>query len=225
MGGEKILLIEDEAPLAAALQDFLEDHDYNCHHVSRGDEGLRAAREESYQIIVLDRMLPGLDGLAVCQQLRQSGVETPIIFLTAKGSESDRIDGLNAGADDYLPKPFSSPELLARISAVLRRSSPTGSFYSFGPNTLDCNTHQLNHSGEDRPLTAKEYELLIYFIEHKKRVISRGELLEKIWGYSSSQVTRTVDTHIAALRQKIEVDPTTPQLLITLHGQGYRFTP
>ena len=224
MADERILLIEDDIPLAQALQDFLEDRDFHCTWEDSGDGGLKQAREGEFELIVLDRMLPGISGIELCTTLRREHITTPIIFLTAKGSEQDRIDGLNAGADDYLPKPFSSPELLARISAILRRSKPVERLYHFGKNSLDCTNHQLIHDGSPCALTAKEYELLLYFLRATDRLISRGELLEKIWGYSSSQLTRTIDIHIASLRQKIEVDPKDPQLLRTLHRQGYCFS-
>ena len=219
-----ILLIEDEVPLANALIDFLEDNNYACHWEPQGDTGLHKAAEGPFDIIVLDRMLPGMSGLEICSTLRKNNNLTPILFLSAKGSEQDRIDGFDAGADDYLPKPFSSAELLARISAILRRSSSSSSFFTFGNNTLDVATHELCHKNKTTALTAKEFELLMYFLKHNERVISRAELLEKIWGYSSSQVTRTIDIHIAALRQKIEDNPKKPKLLCTLHAQGYRFS-
>ncbi len=221
---KKILLIEDEIPLANALKDFLENNNYQCVHSINGNEGLQKGLTQAYDLIVLDRMLPDLNGLEICKKLRKNKIKIPIIFLTAKSLQTDCIEGLNAGADDYLSKPFSPAELLARISAVLRRSQSTLPTIKFGANVLDYNTHKLTHNGLDQNITAKEYDLLKYFIEHKPRVISRAELLKEIWGYNATHITRTVDIHIASLRQKIEDNPSKPKILITLHSQGYYFS-
>jgi two-component system alkaline phosphatase synthesis response regulator PhoP len=193
---------------------------------SDGEEGLRIAREEAPEIMILDVMLPKMTGLEVCKRLRGEGSTLPIIMLTARGQEIDKVLGLKFGADDYVTKPFSFMELMARVEAVLRRSQPDGlehrSVHQIGRVTVDLNRHEASRDGEPLDLTPREFRLLGYFIEHTGKVVSREELLDAVWGYNAIPFTRTVDTHIAKLRKKIETDTSNPEHLITVHRMGYK---
>ncbi|HET8797926.1 MAG TPA: response regulator transcription factor, partial [Thermoanaerobaculia bacterium] len=180
-----------------------------------------------HDLIILDVMLPKMSGLDVCKELRRNGSATPVIMLTARGQEIDKIVGLKLGADDYVTKPFSFMELLARVEAVLRRVSrnAAGDEYAFGDVTLDFRTYQATKGGATLELTPREFRILRYFIDHTDEVVSREALLNHVWGYDSSAFTRTVDTHMARLRQKIENIPAEPRHLITVHRVGYKFVP
>jgi len=222
-----ILIVEDDPAMSVALRDGFEFEKYTVDMAADGEEGLRLATHGDHDLIVLDVMLPKKSGLDVCKDLRREGRQTPIIMLTARGQEIDKIVGLKLGADDYVTKPFSFMELLARVEAVLRRMSRTtaGDEFSFGEITLDFKTYQAAKTGVPLDLTPREFRILRYFIDHSDQVVSREALLNHVWGYDSSAFTRTVDTHMARLRQKIENVPAEPRHLITVHRVGYKFVP
>ncbi len=209
------------------LRDRLASKGYAVESASDGVEGRTLALERAYDIIVLDLMLPGKDGLTVCRDLRARGVAAPVLMLTARGELTDRVAGLKIGADDYLVKPFEMPELLARIEALLRR--PPGlresgqDSVSFGPFRLDFRKAALVHEDREVPLTAQEYRLLSHFVTHRGETLSRDQLLDAVWGYDSMPSTRTVDVHVAWLRQKIEENPAHPRRIVTVRRRGYRF--
>ncbi len=222
----RILVVEDDEAMGVALQDGF---GYEGHEVIRardGEEGLRLARERTPEIIILDVMLPKMTGLEVCKRLRGEGSDLPIIMLTARGQEIDKVLGLKLGADDYVTKPFSFMELMARVEAVLRRSQPQGreetAMHRIGDVTIDLARHEACKDGEPLELTPREFRLLAFFFEHVGEVVTREELLDAVWGYDTIPFTRTVDTHIAKLRKKIEDDPSNPEHLITVHRLGYK---
>ena len=224
----KRLVVEDDEAMAVALQDGFA---YEGHEVTRaadGEEGLRLAREEAPEIVILDVMLPKMTGLEVCKVLRGEGSQLPIIMLTARGQEIDKVLGLKLGADDYITKPFSFMELMARVEAVLRRSQPQkscpddASVQRIGDITIDLSRHEACKNGDPLDLTPREFRLLDFFIKHQGEVVTREDLLDAVWGYDTIPFTRTVDTHIAKLRKKIEDDPSNPEHLITVHRLGYK---
>jgi len=225
---KKILLIEDEPGLRMTLGDRLISEGYGIETASDGETGFRRASEGDFDLIVLDLMLPKKGGLDICRDLRQQGLTTPILMLTARNDTIDKVLGLKIGADDYLTKPFEMPELLARIEALLRRSSkaPGGApaVYQFGAVRIDFRKTEVLRDGQAVPLSAMEFQLLRYFIENRGTTLSREQLLREVWGYSSTTQTRTVDVHIAWLRQKLEPDPKHPRWIVTAHKLGYRFT-
>jgi two-component system, OmpR family, alkaline phosphatase synthesis response regulator PhoP len=220
-----VLLVEDEASLVLALTDRLEAEGYVVTSVGDGDTGLATASSGAFDLVILDGMLPGRDGYDVCRTLRQRGVTTPILMLSARGQIVDRVVGLQLGADDYLTKPFDVSELLARIEALLRRSAPAGlHIYTFGEVTVNARAAEVTKGGAVVPLTAREFQLLTYLIEHRGATLSRDELLDAVWGYDNSVMTRTVDVHVGVLRQKLEDHPRKPRYILTVHGLGYKFT-
>ncbi len=223
----KILIVEDEAGLVTALRDRLRKEGYGVSVARDGTSGLDVATREHFDLILLDLMLPGQNGLAVCQKLRQLGSDTPILMLTARRQTMDTVIGLRSGADDYLTKPFKMAELLARVDALLRRASQPGGTarvrYQFGPVQIDMRRTEVTRDGEPVLLSAKEFQLLRYFVEHRGTTLSREELLRDVWGYDATPSTRTVDVHVAWLRQKLENDPKNPQLIVTIVGLGYKF--
>ena len=223
----RILIVEDDPAMSVALRDGFEFEKYAVEMANDGDEGLRLATRGDHDLIVLDVMLPKKSGLDLCKELRKNGSRTPVIMLTARGQEIDKIVGLKLGADDYVTKPFSFMELLARVEAVLRRVNRTvaGDEYAFGDVALDFRTYQATKCGTALELTPREFRILRYFIDHVEEVVSREALLNHVWGYDSSAFTRTVDTHMARLRQKIEVTPSEPRHLLTVHRVGYKFVP
>jgi len=223
----RILIVEDDPAMSVALRDGFEFEKYTVEMANDGDEGLRLANRGDHDLIVLDVMLPKKSGLDVCKELRRNGSRTPVIMLTARGQEIDKIVGLKLGADDYVTKPFSFMELLARVEAVLRRVHRTsaGEEYGFGDVSLDFRTYQATKSGSAIELTPREFRILRYFIDHAEEVVSREALLNHVWGYDSSAFTRTVDTHMARLRQKVESTPSEPRHLLTVHRVGYKFVP
>lgn len=231
VAARRILVIEDDPDINHLLEINLRDHAFEVDVASNGLQGLELSGSRSYQLIVLDLMLPGLDGLEVCKRLRSQGITVPILMLTAKTTEFDRVLGLELGADDYLTKPFSIMELQARIKAILRRvelsSRPAapepGESIDVAGLHIDVSGRQV--SVDDRPLelTAKEFDLLLHFARHPGRVYSRGQLLDQIWGYSHNGYEHTVNTHINRLRKKIEADPDALQYIETVWGVGYRF--
>jgi len=223
----QILIVEDDPAMSVALRDGFEFEKYSVEMAADGEEGLRLATRGDHDLIILDVMLPKKSGLDVCKELRRNGSQTPIIMLTARGQEIDKIVGLKLGADDYVTKPFSFMELLARVEAVLRRTSRTtaGDEYAFGDVTLDFRTYQATKAALPIELTPREFRILRFFIDHVDEVVTRESLLNHVWGYDSSAFTRTVDTHMARLRQKIENVPGEPRHLITVHRVGYKFVP
>jgi two-component system alkaline phosphatase synthesis response regulator PhoP len=222
---KRILLVEDEPGLVLTLSDRLGSEGYAVETTGDGRAGLERASREPFDLIVLDVMLPGMNGFDICRELRRAGVETPVIMLTARGQVVDRVVGLKLGADDYVTKPFEMPELLARIEARLRRATaptpPEG--YRFGPIEVDFRKAEIYRDGAIVELSAREFQLLRYFVEHRGATLTREELLNEVWGYHAMPSTRTVDVHVAWLRQKIEPNPRHPQFIVTIHGMGYKF--
>jgi two-component system alkaline phosphatase synthesis response regulator PhoP len=225
----RILLVEDEPGLVLTLTDRLSKEGYTVESVNDGPSGFKRAITGSFDLVILDVMLPHRSGLDVCRDLRQQGIKTPILMLTAKGQLVDKVVGLKLGADDYLTKPFEMMELLARIEALLRRASggalrqANQANYEFGAIRVDFRSTQVFRDGEPLELSAREFKLLRYFIEHRGATLSRDELLNAVWGYDAMPFTRTVDVHVAWLRQKLEPNPRHPQFILTVHGLGYRF--
>ncbi len=223
----KILIIEDEPGLVTTLRDRLRKQGYLVSAAQDGQSGLEMATREPVDLILLDLMLPGQNGLAVCERLRDAGSTTPILMLTARRQTKDKVAGLKAGGDDYLTKPFQMSELLARIEALLRRAGTTPESgparHQFGSIVIDIRSTEVTRDGRAVPMSAKEFQLLRYFVEHPNATLSREELLREVWGYSSNPSTRTVDVHVAWLRQKLEPDLKNPQFILTVVGFGYKF--
>jgi DNA-binding response OmpR family regulator len=222
----KILIVEDEPNMVAGLRDNFEFEGYSVITAGDGVEGLQRALDESPDLVVLDVMMPRMSGLEVCKQLRAKRGSIPIIMLTARGQEVDKVVGLELGADDYVTKPFSIRELLARVKAVLRRTATVPKDmdqHSFADVEVDLKRFRVLKAGKAIDLSSKEFELLKYFICHSGEILSRDRLLEDVWGYENYPTTRTVDTHLVRLRQKLEPDPEQPQYFLTVHGTGYRF--
>jgi two-component system alkaline phosphatase synthesis response regulator PhoP len=223
----KILLVEDEEGLIFTLTDRLQSEGYQVTAARDGEAGLSAALNNSFDVIILDIMLPKKNGFDVCRELRAKGNTTPVLMLTAKGETVDKVVGLKLGADDYLTKPFEVIELLARIEALLRRSTNNlqNKFetFSFSNVEIDFRRAEVRKNNERVELSAMEFKLLQYFIEHRGEVLKRDELLDEVWGYDAMPTTRTVDVHIAWLRQKLEDNPRYPNFIQTVHGFGYKF--
>jgi two-component system alkaline phosphatase synthesis response regulator PhoP len=221
---QRILLVEDDPGLRLTLRDRLHREGYGVSTASDGDDGLAQAAGEPFALVILDVMLPGRSGFDVCRALRRQGVRTPVLMLTARGQIEDRVAGLRLGADDYLTKPFEMAELLARIEARLRRSAAPGpGLHRFGSVEVDLRAAEVRRDGRVVELSAKEFKLLRYFIQHPGASLGRNELLDKVWGADAMPTTRTVDVHVAWLRRKLEADPRHPALIVTVHGQGYKF--
>ncbi|MDX1286347.1 MAG: response regulator transcription factor [Draconibacterium sp.] len=225
----KILIIEDEEPIRMALEDDFLLEDYEVEVASDGTEGLAKAINPAIDLIILDIMLPGINGFEICKRLRNQGIRTPIIMLTAKGQEIDRVVGLEIGADDYVTKPFSPRELLARVKAVLRRTEMnpgenTGNIFRSSGLEMDIRKHKCSKNGKAINLTAHEFGLLKYLITNKGNVISREELLDEVWGKDIYVTPHTIDTHMANIRKKIEDDPSQPRFIISIRSVGYKFT-
>jgi DNA-binding response OmpR family regulator len=225
---ERILIIEDEAPMRAALGDLLAAEGYRALTAADGARGLERALAEKPDLILLDVMMPKLDGFALCAELRRHANAVPILMLTAKGQIEDRVHGLDAGADDYLVKPFSTEELLARVRALLRRverktRSPLK--LKFGDVEIDLARQSATRARKPVPLTAKEFAMLRLLAENQGEPVTRERFLDTVWGYTAFPTTRTVDNHIASLRAKIEPNPDTPRWIKTVHGVGYKLEP
>lgn len=223
----RILIIEDEPAIAEGLVDLCEFKGYNAKHVAEGSEGLELALSGGFDLVVLDLMLPGMDGFTVCNNIREKDREIPILILSAKTSEADIIEGLKLGADDYVSKPFSVAHLSARIEAVLRRSRKimeAGNFLNMGELRINFRDYSGIKRGEQISFTRKEMEILHYLSQNSNRPVSRNELLREVWGYDNAESvdTRTVDIHITKLRKKIEDSPGSPDYLVTLRGEGYQ---
>jgi DNA-binding response OmpR family regulator len=222
----KILIVEDEPNMVAGLRDNFEFEGYQVVTAPDGVAGLERALAEMPDLVILDVMMPRMSGLEVCQQLKAKRPSIPIIMLTARGQEVDKVVGLELGADDYVTKPFSIRELLARVKAVLRRahnSPKNGDRYMFGDVEVNLRSCQVVRKGKALDFSSKEFELLKYFLSHSGEAISRDRLLEEVWGYDRFPTTRTVDAHIVRLRQKLEPKPDDPHFILTVHGVGYKF--
>ncbi len=226
MGMTRILIVEDEPNMVSGLRDNFEYEGYEVITASDGSEGLERALADSPDLVVLDVMMPKMSGLDVCKQLKAKRPSIPIIMLTARGQEVDKVVGLELGADDYVTKPFSIRELLARVKAVLRRAHTLPKEqdrYSFGDVEVNLRSYQVLRKGKPVAFSAKEFELLKYFLCHSGETLSRDRLLEDVWGYDNYPTTRTVDAHIVRLRQKLEPNPSEPRFFLTVHGVGYKF--
>jgi two-component system alkaline phosphatase synthesis response regulator PhoP len=222
----RVLFVEDEPSLSLTLSDRLKAEGYGVEPFDNGEAALARAEEAPFDVAILDVMLPGIDGFEVCRRLRARGIGFPVIMLTARSQVVDKVVGLKLGADDYLTKPFEMIELLARLEALLRRSA-TGNVgegqSAFGDLRVDSRRAEVTRNGEPVPLSAMEYRLLLCFLSHRGETLSREKLLEEVWDYDASVFTRTVDVHVASLRQKIEPNPSHPRFIVTVHRLGYRF--
>lgn len=222
----KVLIIEDEEVMAVALKDGFEYEGYDVLLARDGATGLELARAQRPDLLILDVMLPRLSGHDVCREIRRGGSRLPIIMLTARGQEIDKVLGLKLGADDYVTKPFGFLELAARAEALLRRASgsvPGAEEYRFGNVVVHFGRAEARKADVELALTARELRLLRFFLENRGRVVTREQLLDEVWGYQQTPFTRTVDMHVAKLRKKIEDDPARPRFLLTVHGLGYKF--
>ena len=222
----KILIVEDEPNMVAGLRDNFEYEGYGVITAPDGVAGLERALAEAPDLVILDVMMPRMSGLDVCKQLKAERPSIPIIMLTARGQEVDKVVGLELGADDYVTKPFSIRELLARVKAVLRRAQPLPKDkerYAFGDVEVNLRSCQVSRKGQQLEVSSKEFDLLKYFLVHSGEAISRDRLLEEVWGYDRFPTTRTVDAHIVRLRQKLEPKPDDPRYFLTVHGVGYKF--
>jgi len=225
---KKILIIEDDISILRGLKDNLTFEGYQVMEALNGKEGLKLALEKKLDLLLLDLMLPGMNGYEICRKLKKEKPELPIIMITARGSEMDKVSGLDIGADDYVTKPFSLPELMARIRAVFRRYQPKtdiGEQYSFGKVLLDFKKYQAFVDNKEVKLSSKEFAIMEYFIAHEGEVVQRYDLLEEVWGYEVTPTTRTVDNFILALRKKLEENPSEPKYITSIRGVGYRFSP
>jgi two-component system alkaline phosphatase synthesis response regulator PhoP len=223
----KVLLIEDEPTLVITLRDRLTSEGYAVESAGDGPTGLERASVASFDLVILDVMLPGLDGFDVCRELRRRGSDVPILMLTARSQAVEKVLGLKLGADDYLTKPFDMMELLARTESLLRRArTPIASSvgtYAFGDVQVDFRRGEIQREGRPVELSALEFKLLSHLVEHRGQVVTRDRLLQEVWGYDAVPYSRTVDVHVASLRQKLEPDPPRPRFILTLHGRGYKF--
>jgi two-component system alkaline phosphatase synthesis response regulator PhoP len=224
-----VLIVEDEKAIRTALADFLDFHGFIAVQAVDGLEAEKAVKEERFDVILLDLMLPKISGEKLCEKWRREGLNTPVIMLTAKGQEKDRINGLELGADDYVTKPFSLEELLARIKAILRRTDPkrkVGTSFRLGDWEVDVSAMTIKKEGATAEISKRESQMIQYFAANPGRVISREELYEAVWGEPMSELgTRTTDMHIAKLRAKIETDPDEPRIIKTVRGAGYKYEP
>jgi two-component system alkaline phosphatase synthesis response regulator PhoP len=222
-----ILLVEDEPGLVVTISDLLAAEAYAIESARDGEAGMKLALDPRFDLIILDVMLPGRNGFDICRGVRERGIGTPILMLTARAQVTDRVVGLRIGADDYLVKPFDPAELLARVEALLRRSrkssQPTVKYFQFGDIEVDFEKAEVRRNGHPVNLAGKELRLLRYLVENRGRVISRDELLRNVWEYACDVSSRTIDTHIAWLRQKLENNPQFPEYIHTIRGKGYRF--
>jgi two-component system, OmpR family, alkaline phosphatase synthesis response regulator PhoP len=222
----RILMVEDEEALRMTLTDRLRNEGYEVDLAADGSQGFDKATQSAFDLVLLDVMLPRKSGFDVCREIRAAGMAVPILMLTAKGQTIDKVTGLKIGADDYVTKPFDSSELVARIEALLRRSRAYGpaqpTVYEIGDLRIDVSGTTVSRNGKQVALSAREFQLLRYLLEHRGTTMSRGDILKDVWGYSANTFTRTVDVHVASLRQKIENDPKQPELVLTVPGLGYK---
>lgn len=224
---QRLFLVEDDPHLVRALTDLLGSEGYTLEVAIDGAIALDIAKSQRFDLIILDVMLPVVGGFEICNELRRSSIDTPILMLTARDQVNDKIRGFKSGADDYLTKPFDMDELRVRVEALIRRASRSGrtgsTEYRFGDVQVNLGELKLSRSGRIVSLSEREGRLLRYFIDNRGKVISRDTLLERVWGYNTAPYTRTVDVHILRLRQKLEDDPKNPTFIVTVHGFGYRF--
>jgi DNA-binding response OmpR family regulator len=222
----KILAVEDDPKMQIGLKDNLEFEGYDVKVAKNGKDGLQELLDNSFDLVILDVMLPQLSGFDVLKKAREKGIATPVIMLTAKGEEIDKVLGLELGADDYVTKPFSLRELIARVKAVLRRNEGqaqgSSSKMKLDEIEIDFATYNATKNGDAITMTPKEFDILKFLWQHRNKVVSRDQLLTNVWGYDESISTRTVDNFILKLRQKIEDDPAHPRFIITIHGTGYK---
>jgi DNA-binding response OmpR family regulator len=221
----EVLVVEDEPQMRDLLTDNLEYEGYRVTAVDSAEQALVEFDRHAISLVIVDVMLPGINGFELCQQLRSRGSHVPIIVLTARTNERDRVRGLDLGADDYVSKPFSVEELMARARAQVRRDdwhSPTGLEFTFGDVTVNVPQRLVRRRGRRIPLSAREFELLRYLLAHRNQIVSREQLLRDVWGYSQLSVTRTVDNYIAKLRTQLEARPHEPRHIVTVHGSGYQ---
>jgi DNA-binding response OmpR family regulator len=224
---ETILIIEDDISILRGLKDNLEYEGYTVITETNGTRGLELALEKKIDLILLDIMLPGMNGYEICRKIKKEKAELPIIMITARGAEMDKVSGLDIGADDYVTKPFSIPELMARIRAIFRRTSDVFNIsdeYCFGNVKLDFKKYLAFRNNKEIKLSSKEFAIMEYFIKHEGKVVHRHELLDEVWGYSAMPDTRTVDNFILDLRKKLEENPSKPKHIVGVRGIGYRFT-
>jgi len=223
----RVLIVEDDDSMARALRDGFEYEGYEVTVARDGAAGLDLAASAAADVVILDVMLPKLSGLDVCRQIRAAGNSVPILMLTARGQEIDKVLGLKLGADDYVTKPFGFLELAARVEAILRRTAAKGmtaTTHRFGDVVVDLERHEAHKGGVPLELSPREFRLLCHFIEHRGEVLGRDQLLDAVWDYDEPPLTRTVDMHVAKLRRKIEDDPAVPRHIVTVHRLGYKFT-
>jgi DNA-binding response OmpR family regulator len=223
---KKILIIEDDPAIRAGIKEAFINEGYNVSEADSGDKGFELAQKNTFDLLILDLILPGKDGIEICKDLRSEGVKTPIIMVTSRKEEIDKILGLEIGADDYVTKPFSIRELLARVKALIRRSTyEPGDIeeVAFADLKINFKKQEMLKGANSVRLSATEYRILHYFIDHEGEVISRDKFLDEVWGYDSYPTTRTVDNYILSLRKKIEDDPANPKHLLTAHKVGYKF--
>lgn len=228
MSRPRLLLVEDEQGLRMTLEDAFRSEGYEVETAENGEQALELTSRRSFQVIVLDVMLPGQDGFGVCRELRRRGDSTPILMLTARGQLMDKVQGLQLGADDYLTKPFETLELLARIEALRRRGKGANlprKQYRFGRVEIDFQRTEVRKDGRAVELSPREFQLLGYFVQHPEITLSRRRLLREVWDYPGRVLTRTVDVHVGLLRQKLEDDPKHPRYFLTVRGFGYKFVP
>jgi len=227
----KILIVEDDEAIVLGLENILRDEGYETQSAKSGQDGYRLAKEAAPDLMILDIMLPGMSGLEICKRIRDDGMKIPVIMLTAKAEENDKVFGLELGADDYITKPFSVRELIARVKAHLRReefATAAGKEilpdeFKFGEVVVNLKRHEVTKVGEHQDLTNREFLLLEYFIRHRGELLTRDRLLDDIWGYEVYPTTRTVDTHVRRLRKHIEPEPDKPRYIKTVHSAGYLF--
>ena len=221
----EVLVVEDEPQMRALLTDNLEFEGYHVTAVESAEQAVDEVARNPVSLVLLDVMLPGMNGFALCERLRTKGARVPIIILTARADEQDRIRGLDLGADDYVSKPFSVRELMARVRAQVRRDdwrSESGPEFTFGDVKVNVRQRLVTRKGKHVPLSAREFELLRYLVAHRNEVVSREQLLRDVWGYHQLSVTRTVDNYVAKLRNQLEPRPHLPRYIVTVHGSGYQ---
>ena len=224
---KKILIVEDEPNMLKGLQDNLEFEGYDLDTAEEGKTGLEKIRSQRYDLVLLDVMLPNISGFDICKTIRKEGINTPVILLTARGEEIDKVRGLELGADDYITKPFSLRELIARVKAVLRRTeagenNSTGDECTIGNLHINFRTYEATANNETVKMSAKEVDILKYLCNHKNQAVDRYDIMNEVWGINNEITTRTVDNFILKLRQKIEADPNNPKIILTIHGVGYK---
>lgn len=228
MNARRMLIVEDDPEMGMGLEDFFQLKGYEVTRATDGERALQLMTTlPAYDIVLLDVMLPKKNGFEILREARKAGVDSPVVMLTVKGNETDKLQGFDLGADDYVTKPFSAEELSARVRAVLKRtqvpSEAPMEVYQFGDIEVNFSNHTATREGEDLQFTALEFDILRYFIQHRGRTVSRKQLLRDVWGISGDITTRTIDRHVASLRKKIEPDPNTPAFIETVYGIGYKF--